>query len=88
MSTRDGRYVKFKGSIENMLRDGQMPINQIYEKIKVAYGDDCDDTERCEHAGIFYQYGEWKHLVRDALQALKRQGIVTYDSASRTWMGL
>jgi hypothetical protein len=86
--TNDSRYQNFKRSIEYMLRNEQMTVEQIYNNIRKTHSEDCDDEEPCKHKGKFYQYGEWKHLVRGALQGLKKQGTVGYNFNSRTWIHL
>jgi hypothetical protein len=76
---QDTRYQNFKKEVEYELRNGPLNIQEIYKRIQRKYPTDCDDEEPCEHKGHFYQYGEWKHLVRDTLQRLQKEHVVCYD---------
>ena len=80
------RYQKIKKEVEFELKNTPLNIQEIYKRIKIKYPTDCDDKEPCEHNGHFYQYGEWKHLVRDALQGLKKEHVVRYDSGDDKWV--
>ena len=79
------RYLKFKNEIEFQLRNRPMNIHDIYRVIQSRYPSDCDDKEPCEHKGHFYQHGEWKHLVRDALKGLKKDRLVKYHAGKDIW---
>jgi hypothetical protein len=83
---QDTRYQKFKKEVEYKLRNGPLNIQEIYKRIQRKYPTDCDDKEPCEHKGNFYQYGEWKHLVRSALQGLQKEHVVRYDSKNDKWV--
>lgn len=80
------RYIMFKNELEVLLKKSSMNIQTIYSKIQKKYPNECDDTEPCEHKGHFYQHGEWKHLVRNALQGLKKEKMVVYDSLKGIWV--
>jgi len=62
-----------------------MDLHQIYDRIRVKFPSDCNDEEPCIHGGVFYQHGEWKHLVRSALEQLKREHTVSYSKADRKY---
>jgi hypothetical protein len=83
---QETRYQNFKNEIEFQLRSGGMNIQDIYRVIQLKYPSDCDDREPCEHKGHFYQYGEWKHLVRSALQKLKKDRLVKYHTGNDIWI--
>lgn len=80
------RYEKFKKEIEYSLRKSPMTIHEIYAIIKEKFPADCDDNEPCIHKGHFYQNGEWKHQIRNALQGLKKDGSVEYSARSQIWV--
>ncbi len=79
------RYVKFKNEVEILLKESPMNIQAIYIEIQKLYPNECDDKEPCEHKGHLYQYGEWKHIVRNALQGLKKEKTVVYDPVKTLW---
>ncbi len=70
------RYLRFKKALEARLGTRSMDIYEIYQIVKDAYPRDCDDSEPCIHKGHFYQNGEWRHDVRNALQGLKKDGLI------------
>ncbi|MBN1470198.1 MAG: hypothetical protein JW925_00330 [Syntrophaceae bacterium] len=80
------RYIKFKKEVEILLKKSPLNIQAIYVEIQKKYPNECDDSESCEHKGHFYQYGEWKHLVRNALQGLKKEKIVFRDPVKGIWV--
>ena len=75
------RYKKFLAYIPEILSESPMDLQQIYDKIKARFPLDCNDKELCIHKEVFYQYGEWKHLVRTALEHLKREHAVLFNKA-------
>lgn len=79
------RYIKFKNELEILLKKAPLDIQTIYVEVRKKYPKECDDTEPCEHKGHFYQDGEWKHVVRNALQGLKKEKMVVYDSLNSMW---
>ncbi len=84
--TKETRYQIFKNEAEILLKKSPMNIRTIYIEIQKKYPTECNNREPCEHKGHFYQYGGWKHQVRDALQGLKKGEMVVYDSAKRMWV--
>jgi hypothetical protein len=84
--TQHTRYQIFKDEVEILLKKTPMNIRAIYIKIQNKYPNECDDGEPCKHKGRFYQYGEWKHIVRNALQGLKKDKIVVYESKKNIWV--
>ena len=62
-----------------------MYLHEIYDEIKTTFPSDCDDEEPCIHKGRLSQYGEWKHLVRSALEQLKKKHIVSYNRIDRKY---
>ncbi|GAB4118126.1 MAG: hypothetical protein Kow00103_15250 [Candidatus Caldatribacteriota bacterium] len=83
--TQETRRQKFKREVVTLLNRGPMNIKDIYEAIQKKYPNDCDGREPCEHNGHFYQFGEWKHIVRDPLQGWKKVKKVIYDSEKDNW---
>jgi hypothetical protein len=79
------RYKKFLMYIPTILSESTMDLQEIYDAIKNEFPSDCNDAEPCIHEGHFYQHGEWKHLVRAALEQLRKQLRVTYSRADRTY---
>ena len=51
-------------------------IREIYSEIKRRYPSLCDDSIRCIHGGKDYGQPEWKHEIRNAIQVLKRKGLI------------
>ena len=82
---KQSRYEKFKKEIEYILRKSPKTIHEIYKLIKEKFPSDCDDSEPCIHKGHFYQYGEWKHQVRNALQGLQKNKSVEYSKPNKAW---
>ncbi len=80
------RYIIFKNEVEILLKKSPRNIQAIYSEIQKKYPNECDDREPCEHKGHFYQYGEWKHIVRNALQGLKKEKMVVYDPVKVIWV--
>ena len=50
-----------------------MDLQEYDKRVKTKFLSDCDDREKCIHQEVFYQYGEWKHLVRSAIEHLKEK---------------
>ena len=80
------RYIIFKNEVEILLKKSPLNIQAIYIEIQKKYPNECDDREPCEHKGHFYQYGEWKHLVRNALQGLRKEKMVVHDPVKDLWV--
>ena len=79
------RYQKFLMYIPTILSESPMDLQEIYDRIRNKFPSDCNDAEPCIHEGHFYQHGEWKHLVRAALEQLRKQGRVSYSRADRIY---
>lgn len=79
------RYQKFLMYIPTILSDSPIDLQEIYDTIRNEFPSDCNDAEPCIHEGHFYQHGEWKHLVRAALEQLRKQRRVFYNKANRTY---
>lgn len=67
---------RFQELILQILRERDMETGEIYMKIKQKEPSLCDDRARCIHNGIDYGQPEWKHLVRNAQQVLKKKGMI------------
>lgn len=80
------KYIIFKKELEILLNKSPLDIQTIYVEIQKKYPKECDDREPCEHKGHFYQYGEWKHVLRNALQGLKKEKIVFRDPVKGMWV--
>lgn len=65
---------------------GEKNIKEIYKSIQTKYPSHCDDTYLCsQHCKTTDDQPEWKHIVRSALQVLKKNGKVT-STAWGYWM--
>lgn len=80
------RYQNFKRTLEARLSRSGMSVYDIYDIINHAHPRDCDENEPCVHRGHHYQNGEWRHIVRNVLQGLKKEGVVIYDLKNRLWL--
>lgn len=65
---------------------GERHIENIYELVNQTYSDLCDDnyfcSENCRGGG---KQPEWRHVVRKALDALKRKGVLTNGTTHNYW---
>lgn len=75
------RYKRFLEYIPEVLSEAPVDLQHIYNGIKAKFPSDCNDKELCVHQEVFYQYGEWKHLVRTALEHLKKEGTILFDKS-------
>ena len=72
----------FSRTIVYVLRNGPMATHEIHPMIRNIHPDLCDDSLERVIGGV--RFGKaWKHRVRGAQQALKRQGLIELDSQGR-----
>lgn len=74
----------FRSTLRVALAAGPLTTTELGNVVRTLIPDLCDDTRDLvingEHFGK-----QWKHTLRNAQQAMKRTGEVTYDTASRRW---
>ncbi|MGC2161814.1 MAG: phospholipase D family protein [Silvibacterium sp.] len=68
----------FCNTIEYLLSKGPLSTAELHPRIQQIHPDICDDTVDRIIAGVSFGK-KWKHLVRNAQQALKRAGRISYD---------
>jgi hypothetical protein len=70
----------FSETIEYLLSKGPMKTADLHPLIQQMHPDLCDDSVDRMIEGV--NFGKkWKHLVRSAQQALKREGRIAYDGS-------
>lgn len=57
---------------------GPLSTTQMHPLVKQLQPDLCDDDMDCVISGVHFGK-QWKHYVRNAQQALKRQGLITLE---------
>ena len=55
---------------------GSMYVQDIYARVSAASSVLCDDSIPCQHENPPNPRPEWQHMVRSALDILRRGGIV------------
>jgi hypothetical protein len=74
----------FRSALRVALAAEPLTTTELGNVVRALIPDLCDDTRDLvingEHFGK-----QWKHTLRNAQQAMKRTGEVTYDTASRRW---
>lgn len=55
---------------------GSMDLQDIYSVVSAASNGLCDDSIPCQHEKLSSPRPEWQHIVRSALDHLKRKGVV------------
>ena len=76
-------YQIFYDAIPEILKTGHKTHNEIKSQLQKRCPEYCDDSIRCPHTSG--NQPEWDHLARNAEQALKRKGIISYDSYKQAW---
>jgi hypothetical protein len=77
---KKSNHAIFCETIEYLLSKGPMKTADLQPLIQRMHPDLCDDTVDRVIDGV--NFGKkWKHLVRSAQQALKREGRIAYDGA-------
>lgn len=74
----------FGEAVRFALTDGPKTTTQLGPEVSRLLPDLCDDGEELVINGEGYGKA-WKHRLRNAQQHLKRQGVLTYDPATRLW---
>jgi hypothetical protein len=68
----------FSEAILHVLREGPLPTVRLHPTIQNLLPDLCDDSKELVING--QRFGkQWKHAVRNAQQALKRSGLISFD---------
>lgn len=68
----------FSRTILYLLRRGPLSTTQLHPLVKKIHPDLCDDRIDRVIQGV--RFGKrWKHMVRNAQQSLKQQGLINYD---------
>ncbi len=70
----------FSETIEFLLSKGPMATADLHPLIQLMHPDMCDDSVDRVIEGVNFEK-KWKHLVRSAQQALKREGRIAYDGS-------
>ena len=78
-------YQIFYDAIPEILENGPRAHREIANQLQQHYPEYCDDSIPCPHRKDNSIHPEWDHLARSAEQALKRKGIIIYDSAIKKW---
>lgn len=78
-------YKIFYNIIPKILKSGPKAHCEIAEQLQQRFPDNCDDSIPCPHRKDNYVHPEWDHLARSAEQALKRKGIIIYNSIIKKW---
>src|SRR6185437_12471860 len=69
----------FSDTILFLLAKGSLRTDQLHARVKLLQPDLCDDSiDRVIDGGHFGK--KWKHHVRNAQQALKKQGKIRFDN--------
>ncbi len=68
----------FSRTILYLLRHGSLSTKQLHPLIQNVHPDLCDDTIDRVISGVHFGK-RWKHMVRNAQQSLKNQGLITFD---------
>lgn len=76
---------KFKNGIIEILKEQPENTSNIYNKIKILYPEECDDSKRCIHNRTDYYGPEWKHKVRSVQSSLKRGGKIIKNHKTVEW---
>ncbi|GMU41005.1 MAG: hypothetical protein AMXMBFR23_18710 [Chloroflexota bacterium] len=74
----------FRDALAVALDEGPKTTAELAPIVQSLIPDFCDDTEELVINGQHFGKA-WKHRLRNAQQAMKRAGEVTYDAKSRTW---
>lgn len=74
----------FGEAVRFALTDGPKTTTQLGPEVSRLLPDLCDDGEELVINGEGYGKA-WKDRLRNAQQHLKRQGVLTYDPATRLW---
>ena len=74
----------FGEAVRFALTGGPKTTRQLGPEVSRLLPDLCDDGEELVINGETYGKA-WKHRLRNAQQTLKRQGVLTYNHASRLW---
>jgi hypothetical protein len=70
----------------SFIGSGEKNIKEIYKSVQEKYPLQCEDIYLCSHhCKSGNDQPEWKHIVRNALQVLKKNGKVT-STAWGYWM--
>jgi PLD-like domain len=76
----NSNHAIFSETIEYLLSKGPMRTADLHPLIQQMHPDLCDDSVDRVIEGV--NFGKkWKHLVRSAQQALKREGRIAYDGS-------
>jgi restriction endonuclease Mrr len=71
----------------NYMRPGEYQLVEIYEAVKSRFSDLCDDkiicAKVCSHGSL---QPEWQHRVRNALNNLKSEGVVSKGNGHGCWI--
>jgi hypothetical protein len=80
-------YQKLMNSQFSFLPDGQHHIKNIYSETKSQLGNLCNDSLLCsQNCKNGNNQPEWMHIVRNALQKLKSQGIIKRGNQHGYWV--
>ena len=64
-------------------REQGMTTEELYDFVSGQYSELCQSSHPCVHNGVDYGQPEWKHLLRNAQQILKRQGRI--ELSNQVW---
>jgi hypothetical protein len=78
-------YQIFNNEIPRILKSGPKAHKDIAYELQNCFPEYCDDSIPCPHVKDNSGHPEWDHLARNAEQALKRKGIISYNPAIRKW---
>ena len=73
----DSTNAIFSRTILYLLRNGPLSTPELHPLIQEIHPDICDDDIERVINGLHFGK-RWKHMVRNAQQALKRQGLIAY----------
>jgi len=74
----------FRAALQVALAAGPLTTTELGDVVRGLIPDLCDDNRDLVINGQHFGK-QWKHTLRNAQQAMKRAGEVTYDSAIRRW---
>jgi len=70
-------------SFTNQKRKGQYHIEELYNIVRAEFAGLCDD--KCIEARGYNNMPKWKHVVRTAIQELKKEKLVRKGTRRSYW---
>jgi hypothetical protein len=85
-STDESLTATFRPAIHELLKQqSPMKVDAICAHVRSRYPDLCEDSEMTPTTKDGHTEPVWRHRVRCANKDLQKEGLISYDAASRTW---